>query len=490
MRLDQITATLDPSLDRYYTLALPWERARIDRLVDDVPDLATFIRAAWHVLEPETPLVWGWHLDAFCEHLTAIVDGQVQKLIINCPPSMSKSRIISVMFPAWAWTFRPALRFLTGSYVAALSIRDALASRRLIVSDWYQARWGRIFALTGDVNAKQRYENNQTGLRVAVMVGGATGEKGDVRILDDPHNVNDILSETTRQTVTDWYRNTWSQRGNQADSPEVVIMQRLSKGDLTDFLLTEIGGFEHLNLAMRFEADRRCVTSIGFADPRLHDGDLLCPTRFDDAAVQAKEKTLGPRHAPGQLQQRPVARGGTVIRRDWFEIVPAAPVGGVSVRGWDLGGSVDGNPTAGVKLRWVEGIWYVEHVVTRQAPTHDVERLLKITANQDGPDTEQSLPQDPGQAGQAQAQYLIGQLVGYRVHASPESGAKDTRFEAFASQAAAGNVKLVEGPWNGAYLDELELLWAGDRDDQADATSRAFHRILAGSKVGWYDEVA
>ena len=482
MRLDQITATLDPSLDRYYTLALPWERARIDRLVDDMPDLATFIRAAWHVLEPETPLVWGWHLDAFCEHLTAVVDGQLQKLIINCPPSMSKSRIISVMFPAWAWTFRPALRFLTGSYVAALSIRDALASRRLIVSDWYQARWRHVFTMTGDQNARQRYENNQTGLRVAVMVGGATGEKGDVRILDDPHNVNDILSETTRQVVTDWYRNTWSQRGNQADSPEVIIMQRLAVGDLTDFLLTEIGGFEHLCLPMRHETDRCCVTGLGFRDPRTQDGELLCPERFDEAAVQEKERTLGPRHAPGQLQQRPVARGGSVIRRDWFEIVPAVPAGGVCCRGWDFAGSVSGDWTAGVKLRVVENVWYVEHICRLRAASHEVEAALKATTTQDGIEVWQSLPQDPGQAGKAQIGYLIGKLAGYRVHASPESGAKDVRFEAFASQAAVGNVKLVAGPWNDTYLDELELLWAGAYDDQADATSRAFHFCLPRSR--------
>ena len=363
-----------------------------------------------------------------------------------------------------------------------MAIRDALATRRLLTSEWYQQRWGRVFKLTGDQNAKIRYDNDQTGNRIAITVGGATGEKGDIRILDDPHNIDGSDSSAQLAAVADWYRNTWSQRGNAAHSPEIVIMQRLAKGDLSDFLLTEIGGFEHLLMPMRFEADRQYVTALG-RDPRTQDGELLCPARFDEMAVQDKEKTLGPRHAPGQLQQRPTARGGTVIKREWFEIVSAAPAGGVCCRGWDLGGSVDGDPSAGVKLRQVNGLWYVEHVVCIRDVASAVERVIRATASQDGRNTAIDLPQDPGQSGKMQASYLVGQLQGYRVHTSPESGAKDVRFEAFASQAAAGNVKLVEGPWNGAYLDELELLWSiGCPDDQADATSRAFHFCLPRSR--------
>jgi hypothetical protein len=43
------------------------------------------------------------------------------------------------------WTFAP--RWLTNSYAQALSVRDALRSRRLIESSWYQRQWGQVFAL-------------------------------------------------------------------------------------------------------------------------------------------------------------------------------------------------------------------------------------------------------------------------------------------------------------------------------------------------------
>jgi predicted phage terminase large subunit-like protein len=72
-------------------------------------------------------------------------------------------------------------------------------------------------------------------------------------------------------------------------------------------------------------------------------------------------------------------------------------------------------------------------------------------------------------------------LVGYNVHYSPETGDKVTRAEALSAQAEAGNVKLVQGSWNAAYLDELCGFPSGAFKDQVDASSRAFHR-LAGNR--------
>jgi hypothetical protein len=69
-----------------------------------------------------------------------------------------KSIAVAVMWPAWIWTFAPRV----------------------------QDRWPTI-ELKADVNRRNRYENTQTGYRVATSIGGeATGEAGDVIIVDDP----------------------------------------------------------------------------------------------------------------------------------------------------------------------------------------------------------------------------------------------------------------------------------------------------------------
>lgn len=67
-------------------------------------DLRTFIADAWHVVEPATPYVHGWHLDAIAEHLEAVTRGEIRNLIINIPPRHMKSLSVCVFWSCWEWT--------------------------------------------------------------------------------------------------------------------------------------------------------------------------------------------------------------------------------------------------------------------------------------------------------------------------------------------------------------------------------------------------
>jgi predicted phage terminase large subunit-like protein len=109
---------------------------------------------------------------------------------------------------------------------------------------------------------------------------------------------------------------------------------------------------------------------------------------------------------------------------------------------------------------------------------HEVRKAIRSTAAADGVQVEVSLPQDPGQAGKVQASDLVAMLAGYVVHAEPETGDKVTRAEPIAAQAAAGNLRLVKGDWNEAFLDELGNFPSGSHKDQVDALSGAFGRLL------------
>jgi hypothetical protein len=81
------------------------------------------------VLEPETPFLPNWHVDAICEHLEAIAAGDLLRLIINVPPGSAKSMIVSVLWPAWMWHWRPGWRSLFSSYDLQLALRDSVKSR-------------------------------------------------------------------------------------------------------------------------------------------------------------------------------------------------------------------------------------------------------------------------------------------------------------------------------------------------------------------------
>lgn len=279
----------------------------------------TFVKMAWPTLEPATTFISNWHIDCICAHLQAISEGQLKRVIFNVPPGSMKSLLVSVLWPTWHWIRLPADRFLTASYTDVLSLRDALKSRRLMQSRWYQQRWGDRFRMTGDQNAKSRYENDKTGYRIATHVGGATGERAKIRILDDPHNIEEAESDTIRESVIDWVRHTWSERESDSNTGgDVVVMQRLHERDVSGFLLNEVGGYQHVMLPMRYEPSRKFVTSI-WQDERTTEGELLCPARWDEEAVTLKEKRLGSYGAAGQLQQRPAPEHGGILKRHWFK---------------------------------------------------------------------------------------------------------------------------------------------------------------------------
>jgi len=65
-----------------------------------------------------------------------------------------------------------------------------------------------------------------------------------------------------------------------------------------------------------------------------------------------------------------------------------------------------------------------------------------------------------------------------------EEGSKQFRANSFAAQCEHGFVKLLEGPWNQAFVEELCAFPAGAHDDQVDAASAAFRALLRRPRFG------
>ena len=321
--------------------------------------LYEFMVAAWKYVDPN-PFVHGWPLEAVAEHLQAVCDGDIRRLIINIPPRCSKSSMTSVAFPAWVWAQRhdsptsgPGVQFLTASFAQQLSLRDSVKTRRLLDSPWYQSLWGERFALTSDQNTKGRFDNNKGGTRLSTSVGSAlTGEGGNIIIVDDPNAAQEAFSEATIQTTIEWWDSALSTRLNDAKRGAfIVIQQRLAEDDLTGHILSkDVGDWTHLCLPMKYEWTRHSVSITGWNDPRgcdddgeplvlvdangrriprdsaakdeltdKREGTLLWPERFGPKEIDLLERQLGPFAAAGQLQQRPEPAGGGVIKTDWWQ---------------------------------------------------------------------------------------------------------------------------------------------------------------------------
>ncbi len=192
-----------------------------------------------------------------------------------------------------------------------------------------------------------------------------------------------------------------------------------------------------------------------------------------------RERLLG-----GNWKIRPSS--GLYFKRSYFQIVDAAPASSNVVRCWDLAATdaEEGKHpdwTVGMKAsRDLHGIFYIEHTERIQASPEKVEAAICNTADMDGRGVRIRLPEDPGQAGKSQAKYLVRKLAGYVVKSKRVTGSKVTRAMPASSQAEAGNIKLVRGPWNEAFLAEAENFppTGNGHDDQIDTLSDCIEELI------------
>lgn len=185
---------------------------------------------------------------------------------------------------------------------------------------------------------------------------------------------------------------------------------------------------------------------------------------------------------------------GKVFNREWFEIVPAVPAGGIECRFWDLAATEkklkgqDPDFTAGVRMRKAHGVYYIlDCVAVRKGPA-EVDRMIKNLATQDRQAAQESdtrymvrWEREPGASGKRESFRMTQMLAGFDARGIPSQGDKVTRAKPLAAQAEAGNVKLLAGPWNEQFLNHMHNQPEIPHDDIMDASSGAF---LALSHVG------
>ena len=453
--------------------------------------LYDFTKTGWKYIDPAT-FVDGRHLQVISQHLEAVYYGQIRRLMINVPPRHCKSLLCSVAFPAWIWANDPTKRFLSFSYAQALSTRDSLKHRRLVESPWYQSLWGKQFSLTGDQNTKIRFDNDQGGFRMASSITGlGTGEGGDIILIDDPHNMKEIGSDAKIAEVIDFWTNVLPTRLNDPKTGAfVIIMQRGSERDLCGHIIqSEYDDWVHINLPARYEVDHPypSTSPFGEVDWRTKDGEFLWGERFGKAELDKIARTMGSFGAAGQLQQRPAPREGGLFDRAWFDgaFVDRAPKQGQRIRYWDKAATeekpgLDPDWTAGALLNvGYDGVAYLEDMVRFRDNPAGVERRIKQTAQMDGRGVHVYLEQEPGSSGKDVISYYQRHvLAGFVMRGDRPTGSKVERAAPLSAAAEAGNLKIVRGGWNHAFLDELCAFPYAAHDDQVDAASGAYAKLV------------
>lgn len=292
-----------------------------------------FAQRGWQIVEPKA-CIWNWHMDAICEHLLYVTQGEIRNLMVMIPPRMTKTTLCSVLWPVWHWVQRPGAQFMGAGYEQSLVLEAAQASRRLIESPWFQRFYGGDWYLLPDENKKELYRNSSGGYRISTSVNGKTaGFGGDIQLLDDPHNTKNAESDAIRISAIEWHDNSWRSRMNNPNTTQkVYVAQRTHDADIFGHVLgMEENRWTVLRLPMEFDPKRICITYPNngkgvrpdakaiFRDPRKIDGELLNPKRFDADTAQTEKDAMSNRAWNAQYQQQPEGQGGLILKRPWWK---------------------------------------------------------------------------------------------------------------------------------------------------------------------------
>jgi predicted phage terminase large subunit-like protein len=406
------------------------------------------------------------------------------RLIISASVRHAKSWTGSRWLPAWYLGTHPDRRVILAGHEADFARKWGREARD-ILTEHGPTDFGVRVSPKSEAANRWDLDGHEGGMLTVGVGGSPIGRGGDLIVVDDPiKSYADAMSPLKRERVVEWWTGTMASRVEPGGAV-ILLMARWHEEDLAGWLLAnQAGEWEELRLP--------ALCDDPSTDPLGRElGEALWPERWsvDDLHKRRREVTgkLGEVVWLAQYQGRPQPPAGGMFPEknwrfltsaEWEELKPSA----VQCRGWDLAATADGGDyTAGALVaRLDDDRTVIVDMVRDQWDSADVRARLKEVAAADDWGVDIELPQDPGQAGKAQAEQLVAMLSGHNVHAQLQSGSKEVRATGLAAQQQRGNVYLVEGEWNGPFIAECAGFPRGAHDDQVDAAATAFNHL-----AGW-----
>jgi len=424
----------------------------------------------------ETPL----HLKIFAFLQRAFEEPNFRGCI-NIPPRAGKTHIVCLWI-AWCFGQHPDSNFIYASSVANLAELSSNNVRKIMDTPLF----ARIFpkaTVNRDVNARDRFETEEGGAMLARGIDGQiTGfgagitqmehyRFGGALIADDLHKVKEARSDAAKAGVKVFVTETFNTRVNDPRTPKIYIGQRVAPDDIFA-LLSPGDGVEGLT-GETYETLK--ITPVD------ENGNSIWEFKYPTDWCKAYAKAQ-PWLWATQFMQQPYNLSGTIFQVDMMPTLHARPPGpSTRVRAWDLAasetkqGKTEPDQTAKALMAYYPsvGMYLIEDAAMYRAAPNVVRADIKNTAKRDGTEVRIHIPQDPGQAGKAQAQDLTAMLPGYKVKTERMTGDKVARAEPFAAHCNVGLVGIL-APFVDVVKAQLRPFPDATHDDLVDALSDAY----------------
>lgn len=413
------------------------------------------------------------------------------------------SEQVSRRFPAYVLGKKPDKKIVACSYSMSLAEDMSRDVQKIMITREYRDLFPATRLREARAEGMEKRTQGQfeiVGRRGAYIAAGIdgpiTGKTADIGIIDDPiKNRQEAESETYREKVWQWYKSAFATRQFGSGGAIIICQTRWHEDDLAGRLLRlakenpDADQWDVLELPALAEDTSRAY------DPRMI-GEALWPKQYPLHDLKRRRAGMGEYDWAALYQQQPAPAGGGLFKKAWFadKYVDQAPQHMRMARGWDTAGTKDGGDyTAGVKIgeefayvpddkgkQYLKstGRFFVMDVQRGQLGPSGVDSLIKTTAENDGKKCVQREEKETGASGLAVVEARAKTLVGFDYNWIIITGSKVTRSKPFRTQCEAGNVYIVRGPWNAAYVDELAGFPTGKHDDQVDGSSAAFNSVL------------
>jgi len=279
----------------------------IQKQLDD--DFEFFVNFAHKRLENEE-FLWSEFNIEIKDELLKCYKLMYLLLIINVPPRLGKTKLLRYFM---AWTMRKNRRTYNNYYTYSDTLTNQTYTN---ISDIFK-----IPEIADGLNSpykrkKEDYSNTSGGGLYAQttfgqVTGFGAGSKDDTQFtgcigIDDPHKAQDTLIRIASANKA--IKKSVLNRKNNHKVPIIVIMQRVSKDDLTGFLIKHYADW--------FESGKAKLLKI----PVESNGKSISPKEYPLEAI-ALEKKNDPDYYWTQLMQEPQSVEGKYFKDKHFESV-------------------------------------------------------------------------------------------------------------------------------------------------------------------------
>lgn len=458
-------------------------------------DFVSFLHAMFPQVEGQAYRLGKLHL-ALAELVQDAIEGKARFHATSVPPQHGKSQLLSVRAVAWLIGSRPGIHIAMTGFSDQL-LRDFLHDVTAVMeSERYRDIFPGVHPKRGRDRADAKTYTNNSSVMVKASGSKLTGRKVDWLIVDDAHAGRaEAESEHQRNKIKNWFYADCLSRLT-PNASVFVVGTRWHPDDLIGILTSPDSDAAMADAGYEDQQFRvtnfRAIAKEGDPLGRVA-GEALFPEERPLAFLEALKARLPFYDWMSLYEGEPrSAKSGNITVSNLRIVGPdEVPAGLEQTRGWDLAITEEqtADYTAGARLAYDKenDMLYIAHIYREQMAWP---RLFPAMVNISLQDAQTLGIRRIGVEGVGgfEAVYaqvkdrLLGQVS--VVKKNPGRGGKLMRAQPWLVKLEAGKVALVRGPWNAAFLAELEAFPEGKKDDQIDAVSIGYETLNGPHKKG------